>query len=72
MRCIWRKRMKNCERTVIVLKDIMFKSLYVWMTAHNNSHFSNFLEFLLFVFFYLVWCFSCILHLFLGCAPLSF
>jgi hypothetical protein len=36
---------EDCERTVIELKAVMFKSLYYWMAAYN-SHFSIFLEFL--------------------------
>jgi len=47
---IWRghntQNFEDCERTVIGLKAIMFKSLYVWMIAYNSSRFSNFLEFL--------------------------
>jgi hypothetical protein len=27
----------SCERTVLELKAIMFKSLYVWMAAYNKS-----------------------------------
>jgi hypothetical protein len=31
---------------VIELKAIMFKSFHVWVAAHGNFCFSNFLEFL--------------------------
>jgi len=41
MWCIWRERnsrsFEDCERTTIELKAIIFKSLYVWMSAYNNS-----------------------------------
>lgn len=47
---IWRecnaRNFEDCERKVIKLKVIMFKSPYVLMVAYNCSHFSNFLEFL--------------------------
>jgi hypothetical protein len=36
---------ENCESSVMKLTASMFKSLYVWMAAHNGC-FSNFLEFL--------------------------
>jgi hypothetical protein len=35
------------KNTVLELKAIKLKSLYVWMVAHNCSLFSNFLEFFL-------------------------
>jgi hypothetical protein len=31
------------EGTVAKLKTVMFKSLYIWMSAYNYSCFSNFL-----------------------------
>jgi hypothetical protein len=31
---------------VLESKAIMFKSLYVWVAAYNNSRFSSFLEFM--------------------------
>ena len=37
---------KDCERIVLELKAIMFKSFYVWMAAYNSSSFSNFIEFM--------------------------
>ena len=40
-----RKFFENCASLVIKLTASMFKSLYVWMAAHNSC-FSNFLEFL--------------------------
>jgi hypothetical protein len=54
---IWKERnarnFEDCERLIIELKAIMFKSLYVWMVVYNSSLFSNFLEFMdLCVFFY--------------------
>lgn len=49
-------------RTVLELKAFMFKSLYIWMGAGNNSCFFNFSEFSGFVFFLsLIGGFSCIL-----------
>jgi hypothetical protein len=33
-------------RTMIDLKAIVFKSLYVWMVAYNCYHFPKFLKFL--------------------------
>jgi hypothetical protein len=36
----------DCERMVLELKAIIFKSLYVWMVAYGSSCCSNFLEFL--------------------------
>jgi hypothetical protein len=50
MWCIWRehntRNLKDCEKTVIELKAIMFETLYVWIVAYNCSLFSNFLKFL--------------------------
>jgi hypothetical protein len=37
---------EDCERRVIELKTIMFKSIYVWMIDYNSACFSNFLEFM--------------------------
>lgn len=36
----------SCERTVLELKAMMSKSLYVWMAAYNSLRFSNFSKFL--------------------------
>ena len=32
---------KNCERSVLESRDIVFKSLYAWMVVYNNHHFFN-------------------------------
>jgi hypothetical protein len=34
------------ETSVVELKNIMFKSFYTWIVAHNSLHFSSFSEFL--------------------------
>ena len=74
--CIWREHnvqnFKDCERTVIELRVIMFKSLYVWMAAYN----AMVLAFLIFriygvVFFYRVGCLSCIDTHMIGDNPYS-
>jgi hypothetical protein len=56
---------------VIELQAIIFKTLYVWMTAYSCYLFSNFLEFLeVFLFFILDWVFYS--YMLLGlCAPLA-
>jgi hypothetical protein len=36
---------KDCESSVLELKVVMFKSLYVWMAMYNSPHFSSFTEF---------------------------
>lgn len=38
--------LKDCEIMVVELKDMMFKTLYGWMTTINYACFSNLLEFL--------------------------
>jgi hypothetical protein len=53
----WRKRNAICfedrETLVEELKNIMFKSLYTWIGAYNNSsHFSNFSDFVVFCSFF--------------------
>jgi hypothetical protein len=50
MWCIWRdcnaQNFEDCNRTVMELKAILFKTVYGWMVAFNGSHVSNFREFL--------------------------
>lgn len=50
MWCILRehnsRNFKDCERMLVELKDILFKTLYGWMTSTNCARFSNLLEFL--------------------------
>jgi hypothetical protein len=50
MWCIWRewnaRSFEDCERLVIELKVIMFKSLYAWLVVYNSPHFSTFSKFL--------------------------
>jgi hypothetical protein len=60
MWCIWRERnsrsFEDCERTTIELKAIVFKSLYVWMSAYNNSRSCESKIFFFFFFFFsLTW-----------------
>jgi hypothetical protein len=69
---IWRecnaRNFEDCERMVKEIKAIMLKSLYVWMTAYNCSHFSKFLKFLdVLFFFFFIERFSCILPAYMGC-----
>ena len=48
--CIWKKcnscNFEDCERRVITLKDILFKTLYGWMVITNSSRFANFVVFM--------------------------
>jgi hypothetical protein len=65
---------KIVEGTVAKLKTVMFKSLYIWMSAYNYSCFSKkFLIISLYVFFFfLIECFSCVLLVYWSCTPLRF
>jgi hypothetical protein len=38
------RNFKDCERTVIELKAIVFNTLFVWVATYNCSHFYNFLR----------------------------
>jgi hypothetical protein len=50
MWCIWRecnsRNYEDCERTVVEIKDMMFKMLYGYLVATNSARFSNFLKIL--------------------------
>jgi hypothetical protein len=54
MWCIWRERndrcFEDCGRTTVDLKAFFFKTLYLWITAFDGIHITNFLD--LFVFFF--------------------
>jgi hypothetical protein len=77
MWCTWREcksyNFEDCERTVVTLKDKLFKMLYGWMAAINISRFGNFVEFLdVFLSLSLSECFSCIFLVYFGYAFLRF
>ena len=46
--CIWTEHnvrsLEDRETLVVELKNIIFNSLYTWITAHNRVFFSNFLN----------------------------
>jgi hypothetical protein len=42
---------KNRDTSVEELKNVMFKSLYLWIATYNSPHFSSFSGFLGFCYF---------------------
>jgi hypothetical protein len=42
------KCFEDCEKTMEELKNNLVKSLFSWNVAYHISHFSNFLEFVIF------------------------
>jgi hypothetical protein len=61
-----------CERMVVELENIPFKTLYGWMVAINRSSFSNFLEYMDLCYSLPKGCFSCNFRAYLGFASLRF
>ena len=74
--CIWKEKNAKCfeglENSISSVKFIFLKSLYEWLSASGQFSFSNLFGLLDLGYFtqYLL-CISCVLPVYLGCAPFS-